>query len=247
MDDAFTYRNGGDQSLHAAKGAHPKKPGPIGLNCIGGVIEHLAGADGDRLLDGQLLPPSVGSRASGRRSTPTGAIRTAPAGCASRRPGRFEYRSVDTMVNPYLMASALLKAFDDGIGRKLDPGEPESRNIYQAMKDGKKVKKLPLSLGEALERARRRRGDQDGHARRDVPGLHALQGRRVGAVQCPRHRVGRGAVSGLPAVRQTRCRRELAPQLGSILIRVAGSGAGDLGRAKNDRNGRRLSCAELQA
>jgi glutamine synthetase len=55
------------------------------------------------------------------------------------------------MVNPYLMAGAILKAFDDGIKRELDPGEPESRNIYAAIKAGKKVKKLPLSLGEALD------------------------------------------------------------------------------------------------
>jgi glutamine synthetase len=48
------------------------------------------------------------------------------------------------------MAAALLKAFDDGIRRKLDPGEPEERNIYQAMEQGKQVKKLPMSLGEAL-------------------------------------------------------------------------------------------------
>jgi hypothetical protein len=50
------------------------------------------------------------------------------------------------------MAAACLKAFDDGITRKLDPGEPEERNIYQAMEQGKIVKKLPMSLGEALNR-----------------------------------------------------------------------------------------------
>ena len=55
------------------------------------------------------------------------------------------------MVNPYLMAAALLKAFDDGIRRKLDPGEPESATSTQAMEEGKKVKKLPMSLGEALD------------------------------------------------------------------------------------------------
>ena len=67
-------------------------------------------------------------------------------------PGRFEYRSVDSMHNPYLMGSGLLKAMDDGITNDIDPGEPEGRNIYEAQKAGKQVKKLPLSLGEALER-----------------------------------------------------------------------------------------------
>jgi glutamine synthetase len=72
--------------------------------------------------------------------------------CALRisAPGRFEYRSVDSMVNPYLMAAALLKAFEDGIDNDIDPGEPEERNIYEAMEAGKQVKKLPMSLGEAL-------------------------------------------------------------------------------------------------
>ena len=55
------------------------------------------------------------------------------------------------MVNPYLMAAALLKAFDAGIKGNLDPGEPEQRNLYKAMEAGKQVKKLPMSLGEALD------------------------------------------------------------------------------------------------
>ena len=50
------------------------------------------------------------------------------------------------------MGSALLKAFDDGLTNNIDPGKPESRNIYEAQKAGKNVKKLPLSLGEALDR-----------------------------------------------------------------------------------------------
>ena len=66
-------------------------------------------------------------------------------------PGRFEYRSVDSTVNPYLMAAGILQAFDDGITNKMDPGEPEERNIYEAMKAGKKVAKLPMSLGDALD------------------------------------------------------------------------------------------------
>ena len=46
----------------------------------------------------------------------------------------------------------MLKAFDDGLENKLDPGEPEKQNIYEAMKAGKQVEKLPLTLGEALDR-----------------------------------------------------------------------------------------------
>ena len=63
------------------------------------------------------------------------------------------------------MAGALLKAFDDGIRSKLDPGEPEERNIYEAMEAGKKVKKLPMSLGEALDAL-----EQDEVIKRALPG-----------------------------------------------------------------------------
>ena len=56
------------------------------------------------------------------------------------------------MHNPYLMGSGLLKCFDDGITNNIDPGKPESRSMYEAQAAGKKVKKLPLSLGEALDR-----------------------------------------------------------------------------------------------
>ena len=55
------------------------------------------------------------------------------------------------MVNPYLMGAALLKTFEHGIATNADPGEPEERNIYEAMEAGKEVVKLPMSLGEALD------------------------------------------------------------------------------------------------
>ena len=80
--------------------------------------------------------------------------------CALRisAPGRFEYRSVDATVNPYLMAAALLQAFDDGIRRKLDPGEPEERNIYQAMEEGKQVQEAADVAGRRAGRAGEGRG-----------------------------------------------------------------------------------------
>ena len=39
MDDVFTYRKGGENTFMPLKGE--AKPGPIGLNCIGGVIKHV--------------------------------------------------------------------------------------------------------------------------------------------------------------------------------------------------------------
>ncbi len=149
MAGAFTYCKGGENTFLTT--GKSNKPGPVGLNCIGGVIEHLGAltAIGSstvnsyrRLWDRGLWAPVYADWGYQNR---TCGLRVSAA-------GRFEYRAVDSMVNPYLMAAALLKAFDDGIKQNLDPGEPEQRNIYEAMEAGKQVKKLPMSLGEALDR-----------------------------------------------------------------------------------------------
>ena len=47
--------------------------------------------------------------------------------------------------------AALIAAMRDGIQRKLDPGEPEERNIYEAMSAGKDVKQIPMTFGDALD------------------------------------------------------------------------------------------------
>jgi glutamine synthetase len=147
LEENFTYLEGGENTFMPVKG--DPKPGPIGLHCIGGLIKHV----------GALTAIGSSTVNSYRRLWDTGFWAPVYADwgyqnrtCALRisAPGRFEYRSVDSTVNPYLMAGAILKAFDDGINHKLDPGEPEERNIYVAMAAGKKVKKLPMSLGEAL-------------------------------------------------------------------------------------------------
>jgi len=147
MAQNFQYRKGGENTFAPLKGE--AKPGPIGLNCIGGLVKHV----------GALTTIGSSTVNSYRRLWDTGFWAPVYADwgyqnrtCALRisAPGRFEYRSVDSTVNPYLMAAGILRAFDDGINQKLDPGEPEERNIYAAMAAGKKVKKLPMSLGDAL-------------------------------------------------------------------------------------------------
>ncbi|MCZ6720039.1 MAG: glutamine synthetase [Proteobacteria bacterium] len=148
LEGSYTYLSGGENVFMPLPGE--KKPGPIGLNCVGGVIEHLQAltAIGSptvnsyrRLWDKGFWAPVYADWGYQNRT------------CSLRisAPGRFEYRSVDSSVNPYLMGAALLKAFDDGISRNLDPGEPEHRNIYKAMEAGKQIKKLPMTLGDALD------------------------------------------------------------------------------------------------
>lgn len=150
MEGSFTYSKGGENTFMPISGNSKRMPGPVGLNCIGGVIEHL----------GALTAIGCSTVNSYRRLWDMGfwapvyadwGYQNRTCGLRVSAPGRFEYRAVDSMVNPYLMASALLKAFDDGLKRNLDPGQPEQRNIYEAMEAGKLVKKLPMSLGDALD------------------------------------------------------------------------------------------------
>src|SRR5262249_17929935 len=149
LKEAFTYRRRGENTFMPFPGE--RKPGPIGLQCIGGVMEHLPA----------LTAIGCSTVNSYRRLWDTGfwapvyadwGYQNRTCGLRVSAFGRFEYRAVDAMVNPYLMAAALLQAFDDGIRRKLDPGEPEQRNIYEAMEQGKQVRRLPMSLGEALDK-----------------------------------------------------------------------------------------------
>ncbi len=147
LEGSFLHRKGGENTFLPAPGE--RMPAQVGLHCIGGIMEHLPA----------LTALGCSTVNSYRRLWETGfwapvyadwGFQNRTCGLRVSGPGRLEYRAVDSMVNPYLLASGLLKAFDDGLRRELDPGEPEQRNIYEAIEEGKQVKKLPLSLGEAL-------------------------------------------------------------------------------------------------
>ncbi|WP_422060764.1 glutamine synthetase family protein [Sphingopyxis sp.] len=148
LEDSFTYRKGGENAFLRASGEW--MPDQIGLHSIGGLIEHLPALT------------AIGSSTvnSYRRMSDTGywapiyadwGMQNRTVGIRVSAPGRVEYRAVDSLVNPYLMGAGLLKAFDDGLVRKLDPGQPEQRNIYEAMEAGKEVRRLPTDLRDALD------------------------------------------------------------------------------------------------
>jgi glutamine synthetase len=64
-------------------------------------------------------------------------------------PGRVEDRTIDGACNPYLAATAVLAAGLDGIERKLDPGQPNSENLYDLSYDelsGRGLQTLPTNL-----------------------------------------------------------------------------------------------------
>jgi glutamine synthetase len=151
LEENFVYRKGGHNTFMPEPENHPQKPGKVGLQAIGGIIDHLDGLTAigcstvnsyRRLWDTGFWAPVFRDWGYQNRTT----------GLRVSAPGRFEYRAVDSMVNPYLMAGALIAAMDDGIKRNLDPGEPETRNIYDAIDQGKIFKKLPMNLGEAVDR-----------------------------------------------------------------------------------------------
>jgi glutamine synthetase len=139
-----------DENMFMPDTSNPRLPGKVGLHAIGGVMEHLSGLCAissptvnsyRRFADAGFWAPIFADWGFQNRTT---ALRISA-------PGRFEYRSVDSAVNPYLSMAALLVAMKDGLDRSLDPGEPEERNIYEAMAQGKKVRRIPKTLGEALE------------------------------------------------------------------------------------------------
>jgi len=150
VDEVFSYVEGGENTFMPDT-KDMQMPGKIGLQSIAGIMDHLPALTAlgsstvnsyRRLWDQGFWAPVYADWGYQNRT----------CGLRVSAPGRFEYRSVDSMHNPYLLGAALLKACDDGISNKKQPAPPESRNIYEAQKAGKDVKKLPLSLGEALER-----------------------------------------------------------------------------------------------
>ena len=148
-DGVYEYRSGGE-NMFMPDTDDLQLPGQIGLYAVAGVMKHLDALTAlgcstvnsyRRLWDTGFWAPVYKDWGFQNRTT---ALRISA-------PGRFEFRAVDSMVNPYLLCAGLLKAFDDGISNKLDPGQPEGRNIYEAMEEGKEVTKLPMSLGESIE------------------------------------------------------------------------------------------------
>ncbi|MDE2791162.1 MAG: glutamine synthetase family protein [Paracoccaceae bacterium] len=149
MSENYMYLKGGENTF-MPDGDDPQLPGVVGRHAIGGIVHHLRAMTAigcstvnsyRRLWDTGFWAPVFADWGYQNRTT----------GLRVSAPGRFEYRSVDSMVNPYLMGAAILAAAGDGVDNELDPGEPEERNIYEAMEAGKQVRKLPMSLGEALE------------------------------------------------------------------------------------------------
>ncbi|MBT3558766.1 MAG: glutamine synthetase [Rhodospirillales bacterium] len=148
MDEVFSYSTGGTNEFRDPR--EKWMPSDTGKWSLGGMLTHLDA----------LVAIGASTVNSYRRLNDTGMW--APVGrswglqnrsCAIRAssPDRFEFRCVDSMVNPYLMQSALLKACSDGLNNKIDPGPPEERNFVDVVNSGEDVSRIPTTLRDALD------------------------------------------------------------------------------------------------
>ena len=144
--EVYAYRKGG-RNVYASEGEN-WMPSALGLNCIAGIVKHLRALTAigcstvnsyRRMMDTGLWAPVFADWGLQNRT----------CGLRVSSPDRMEYRAVDSMVNPYLMCTALLAAFDDGLKNDLDAGEPETRSAYELRAEG--MAQLPMNLGEALD------------------------------------------------------------------------------------------------
>jgi glutamine synthetase len=134
----------------------------IGYGFLGGLTTHAKAYIA-------LTAPTVNSYKRLAVGAPTSGSTWAPAfvsyGANNRSqmlripaPGRIEDRTVDGSCNPYLAAAAMLAAGLDGIERGLDPGEPNSANLFalsDAQREEAGIDLLPSNLLDATRELER--------------------------------------------------------------------------------------------
>ena len=127
----------------------------MALFAIGGILSHASALMAfccpttnsyKRLVPGYEAPVNL-SYSSRNRSA---AIRI-PVHTPRPENKRIEFRCPDASSNGYLTMSAVLMAAIDGIQRRLDPGRPLDKDLYDLAPDElKDVLKTPSSLEESL-------------------------------------------------------------------------------------------------
>jgi glutamine synthetase len=125
---------------------------------MGGVLHHARGL-------AAVTAPLVNSYKRLTRGAPRSGATWAPVyityGRANRTQmiripaaGRIENRVVDGAANPYLALAAMLAAGLDGMEHKMDPGPPNSGNLYELTEEelrSRQIRWLPATLHEALQ------------------------------------------------------------------------------------------------
>ena len=128
----------------------------LALYYIGGLLKHAPALCAicnptnnsyKRLVPGFEAPVNLAYSARNRSA----AIRI-PTYSPSPKAKRAEYRPPDPAANPYLANAAMLMAGLDGILKKIKPGEPFDKNLYDlSPEELAKVPTVPDSLKGALE------------------------------------------------------------------------------------------------
>jgi glutamine synthetase len=127
----------------------------VALWYIGGLIKHGPALSAiiapttnsyKRLVPGFEAPVNL---AYSRRNR-SAACRI-PMYSASPKAKRVEFRPPDPSCNPYLAFAAMLMAGLDGVAKRLDPGQPLDKDIYDLeAEELDKVPSMPGSLEDAL-------------------------------------------------------------------------------------------------
>jgi len=125
------------------------------LNYIGGLLQHTAAVlafaapttnSYRRLVPGFEAPVNLAYSQRNRSA----ACRI-PMYSKSPKAKRIEFRPPDFSGNPYLAFPAMLMAGLDGIHRRVDPGAPMDKDLYDLPpEEAKQIKQVPGSLSAAL-------------------------------------------------------------------------------------------------
>jgi glutamine synthetase len=149
---------GGKNAFHDPK--RPRELSTVALQYIGGLLEHARGMCAvtnplvnsyKRLVPGYEAPTNI--TWSERNRSPLARV--------PERRGvgtRVELRMPDPTCNPYLAFAVMIAAGLDGIRRKLDPGEPVNKNIFEMSHREKRrlrIDELPSDLNEAIQAMRK--------------------------------------------------------------------------------------------
>ncbi|MBL8994618.1 MAG: type I glutamate--ammonia ligase, partial [Spirochaetia bacterium] len=126
----------------------------MALYAIGGLLKHgksiqvftnPTANSYKRLVPGYEAPVRLAYSASNRSA----AVRVPHVTSVNAR--RFEFRCPDSSGSPYLMFAAMLMAMVDGIQKKIDPGSPMDKNIYELPpEEAKNIPQTCASQEEAI-------------------------------------------------------------------------------------------------